>query len=288
VQRACPVCLQSRPRPFCVHKGVAFVRCADCRSLYYATPPDFEKINRIYQEDYQNVRGHSGNDAIEECKRATIRAYLSILERHGPPGRRLVEVGCSAGAGLAEAAETGWQAEGIEISIASAKIARGRSGVVAIHTGTVKDAPIEDDEIDVFALFDVIEHIDPPGETIATLYRRLKPGGLLMLVTPDAGSISARLMRAHWPHLFVEHVVLFSRKGIRRLLKSHGFQVERIGFAWKRINLDMLVRHAAIHRHVAFGRILRLLGRALPRPFLRARFPFNIGEFYVLARRPTR
>ena len=39
--------------------------------------------------------------------------------------------------------------------------------------------------------------------------------------------------------------------------------------------------------HVWFGGVLRLMGRVLPRPLLSRMIPFNIGEFYVVARRPA-
>ena len=285
VQRACPACKQCQPRDFYTRDGVRYVRCGACATLYHGTEPDWDRIARIYEADYHGQRGHSGDPAVEAGKRATTLAYLRTLERYRPPGRRLVEVGCSAGAGLAAAAEAGWDVQGVELSAQSADIARRRPGVRAVYTGRLEDAPLRDAEADVFAMFDVIEHIDPPDDTLAAVHRLLAPGGLLLLVTPDGGSLSARILKARWPHLFPEHVVLFSRAGLRAALEAAGFHIERIAFAWKRINLDMLVRHAAIHRHVMFGRSLRLLGRVAPGALLRPTFPFNIGEFYVIARR---
>jgi hypothetical protein len=134
-------------------------------------------------------------------------------------------------------------------------------------------------------MFDVIEHIDPPLAVLRTLHGLLAPAGLLLLVTPEGDSLSAHLMGRHWPHLFIEHVVLFSRRGLRTLLSVAGFEVLGSGFAWKRVNLDMLVRHAHLHPGVMGGRMLRLLGRIVPRGPQRAMLPFNVGEFWILARR---
>ena len=213
-------------------------------------------------------------------------AYLRMLEHFQPPGRGLVELGCSAGAGLAAAASAGWDAVGVEPSMAAAEIARQRPAIKAVYTGSLEDAPLHSGHADVFILFDVIEHIDPPDGVLTRIYSLLRPGGLLLVVTPDGASLSARVMRARWPHLFVEHVVLFSRRGMRIALRAAGFDLLQGGFAWKRINLDMLVRHSTLHPHVLFGGVFRLLGRVLPGFLLRWMIPFNIGEFYVVARKP--
>lgn len=260
------------------------MRCGACASLYQGAEPNWARIAAIYEDDYHQVRGHADNPAVEMAKTATTQRYLRMLERSGPPGRRLVEVGCSAGAGLATAAAAGWEVEGVELSAASAEMARKRPGVRAVHTGRLEEAPLEPGQTDVITMFDVLEHIDPPEGTLETIHRLLAPRGLVLIVTPDGGSLSTRLMGARWPHLFIEHVIMYSRAGLRRCLERAGFRVERIGFAWKWVNVDMLVRHATIHRHVVGGALLRLLGRMLPGPLLRMGIPFNIGEFYAIAR----
>jgi SAM-dependent methyltransferase len=134
-------------------------------------------------------------------------------------------------------------------------------------------------------MFDVIEHIDPPRRTLERVHELLRPRGLLLLVTPDAASLSARVLGRRWPHLLPEHVVCFSRDGLRRLLAATGFDVFDVGFAWKKVNLEMVVRHAELHREVAGGGVLRLLGRVLPNWLRKALIRFNLGEFYVIARR---
>ena len=154
-----------------------------------------------------------------------------------------------------------------------------------MHAGRLEETSLDEGAYDVVVLFDVIEHIDPPSAALAHLRRLLRPKGLLLMVTPDAGSVSSRLMGARWPHLLVEHVVLFSRRGMRTALQEAGFDIEQLRFAWKYVNLNMLVRHATIHPHVSFGWMLRCIGRATPVALLHRPILFNIGEFYVVARR---
>ena len=280
--RASPACGAREPRPWLSHEEVAYVRCRGCGTAYHRDPPPWDRIEHKYQEAYYAQRGHA-DPAIEACKQATAAAYFRRLAH--APGRRLLEVGCSAGAGLAAAAAAGWQATGVELSTPAAEIARRRPGVRAVHTGRLEDAPLSPASFDAAVMFDVIEHIDPPLAVLRTLHGLLAPAGLLLLVTPEGDSLSARLLGRRWAHLFIEHVVLFSRRGLRTLLSTAGFEVLGSGFAWKRVNLDMLVRHARLHPQVTGGGVLRLLGRMLPAAPQRALLPFNIGEFWMLARR---
>lgn len=262
------------------------MRCRDCQSLYAAEPLDWQKYRALYESaNYSTARGHAGDSAIENAKVATVRTYLRRLERSAPPGRRYLEVGCSAGAGLAAAAAAGWEVEGVEVSPPTAAVARARAGVRAVHVGTLLDAPFDVGTFDVVTMFDVIEHIDPPQPTMERVRQLLRPDGLFLLLTPDAGSVSARMLGGRWPHLLAEHVVCFSRRALRQVLHATGFQVLEVGFAWKRVNVEMLLRHAALHPEVVGSGLLRRLSAVLPDPLRRWTVPFNLGEFYAIARR---
>jgi SAM-dependent methyltransferase len=286
--RACPVCASRRSREHRRAEGKCFLRCRDCQSMYVAEPPDQQELRTLYESaDYSAARGHAGDSTIESAKAATVRAYLRRLDYHAAPGRRYLEVGCSTGAGLTAAAAAGWEPAGIEFSPPAAAIARTRGGVRAVHVGTVLDAPFDAGSFDVVTMFDVIEHIDPPQPTIERVRQLLRPGGLYLLLTPDAGSVSARMLGRRWPHLLSEHVVCFSRRGLRQVLEATGFQVLEEGFAWKRVNLEMLLRHAALHPEVAGSGLLRRISGVLPRSLRRFTMPFNVGEFYAIARRNT-
>jgi hypothetical protein len=56
---------------------------------------------------------------------------------------------------------------------------------------------------------------------------------MLVIVTPDIGSLAARLMGGRWWHYRAAHVNFFNRRCLERLLNAHGFEIAlRKRFAW--------------------------------------------------------
>ena len=69
--------------------------------------------------------------------------------------------------------------------------------------------------------------------------RLLKPGGLLAINTPDSGSALARMLGTKW-HLVVppEHLNLFHRKSLRRLIEETSFEIVAEGNIGKKYTVQ--------------------------------------------------
>jgi SAM-dependent methyltransferase len=78
-------------------------------------------------------------------------------------------------------------------------------------------------------MWEVIEHLRTPRDTLREIGRVLRPNGTLILSTPDAGSLVARLAGTRWLgwKKVPEHLSFFDRAALTRLLDSEGFRVER-------------------------------------------------------------
>src|SRR5262249_22506677 len=144
-----------------------------------------------------------------------------------PRGGRLLELGCACGFLLLAARERGFSAEGVEMSAWASTQARERYGL-DVRTGHVEGLALPTDSYDVVVLADVIEHLHDPRRTLRHVHRVLRPGGRLLLLTPDIGSLTARLMGPRWWGLLDDHYFYFSRRTLRRLLVDEGFAIERI------------------------------------------------------------
>jgi SAM-dependent methyltransferase len=185
-----------------------------------------------------------------------------------PP--RLLDIGCAQGQMLEAAKRRGLVPVGLEIS-PGAEVAL-RLGF-EVYRCEVQDAPLSAGSFDFVTMVDVIEHVAEPLELLASVRRLLRPGGLLLLLTPDAASLSARLTGTRWPHYKVEHLLYFSRRSLAALLPRCGFAPVASRPALKFLSIDYVLgdfrRYGQIPFLAALPRFERLLPaklRGLPVP----------------------
>jgi hypothetical protein len=63
----------------------------------------------------------------------------------------------------------------------------------------------------------VIEHVDDPGALLREARSLLTRDGILVIVTPDAGSVAAKLMGWRWWHYRVAHIGYFNKQNLSLL-----------------------------------------------------------------------
>lgn len=138
-----------------------------------------------------------------------------------PPGA-LLDVGCGDGSFLRKAAARGWRARGIDFDEAAARAAREKG--VEVDCGGLVEAGYEANSFDAVTLNNVIEHLQNPAEVIAEARRILRPGGVLVMATPNVLSYGHRCFGRHWRGLEIpRHLFLFSPAILRRLCREAGF-----------------------------------------------------------------
>jgi SAM-dependent methyltransferase len=167
----------------------------------------------------------------EAGQRATAARAMRRIERHVRPGS-LCDLGCWVGFLVSEAERRGWDASGVEPSGFAAEFGRERLGV-EVRTGTIESAELPEAAYDAVVMGDVIEHLPSPGGALERVHRSLRPGGVLYLALPDAGSRVAQALGARWWSVLPTHVQYFTQRSLSRLLDRHGFTPEWLGTAPK-------------------------------------------------------
>ena len=203
----------------------AYFRCPACGGLFLAAPPTAPANAPFTGPEARRC------EAADLERSAYFRGRLAdAMRRTGPVANapRLVDVGCGAGILLAEAAARGWQVAGVELSPELAAMARARVPGAVIVCGDAVGAPAWPwpGQADLVIALDVLEHVAEPTLLLARCRAALRPGGVLLLQTPNARSLRARWQRERWPMLDpAQHLVLYPPRELRRALQAAGFAV---------------------------------------------------------------
>ncbi|MEN6303054.1 MAG: class I SAM-dependent methyltransferase [Armatimonadia bacterium] len=190
------------------------VRCRAC-GMMYRNPQEANLVDAYaaaVDEDY-----------LQEwpARRETFRRSLRQLHRYAQPPGDLLDVGCSTGFFLQVAQEAGWQAVGLEPSHWAVEQARAQG--LEVREGDLEANPPPPASFDVVTLWDVIEHVRDPLQTLQAAHAALRPGGVLALTTMDIGSLAARALGSRWPHLMRMHLWYFRYHHVAKLLQEAGF-----------------------------------------------------------------
>jgi 2-polyprenyl-3-methyl-5-hydroxy-6-metoxy-1,4-benzoquinol methylase len=209
------------------------------------------------------------------------------------PGGKLLEIGCGNGDRLALFRELGWQVGGVEPDAGAAQLASAKG--LNVLAATLQPGALPAASFDAILMSHVIEHVPDPQETIRECHRLLRPGGVLVMLTPNTDSLGHRWFGRNWLHLdSPRHLHLFNCRNLSKLCSDEGFATTRSTTTPRDANWT-LGASAALQRQDSYviGQLpvtLRLLGLCLYYMEWAALF-FRPGygeEILVLARQPDR
>ena len=146
------------------------------------------------------------------------RKYESELDQQGWIGQktktlsgdRCLEIGCGTGGFLIAASRSFGTVIGIDVSLTwliTAKKRLEQEGTDAtLLCACVESLPFPDEQFDLIAAFDVLEHVDDPGIMVAEMRRTTRIAGLSLCTTPNRFSLSAE------PHVGIWGVGFLPRR----------------------------------------------------------------------------
>jgi SAM-dependent methyltransferase len=139
-------------------------------------------------------------------------------------GGRLLDVGCGNGAFMHWMQRLGWNVQGIEVDPAAAQRAVDRG--LTVHQDKVENVALPPAFFDAITLTHVAEHFFEPRKIFQILARSLKPGGVIVSVSPNPSGASRRIFGNKWYALDPpRHLFLPTAGAYRRILEPFGFEV---------------------------------------------------------------
>lgn len=126
-----------------------------------------------------------------------IDQHWQIDEHRRTPleGKTALDVGCGAGLLAEPLARLGAKVTAIDAAPDLIAVARGHAAKMGLEIDyRAGDVQQLEGEFDLVTCMEVIEHVAKPAAFLAALAKRLAPGGLLLLSTPNQTSLSRFLM----------------------------------------------------------------------------------------------
>lgn len=171
-----------------------YCRCQGCGVIFLADRPD--DLSRHYTDDY-----HGSLAASDVAARADSERYKLDLVRPHASGGRLIDVGPSYGGFPYLAREAGYDVAAIEVDPECCAFIADELGIEVHQSGTPEQPLRELAGADVITLWHSIEHVPDPWATLAAAAAALRPGGVLVVATPNPAGLQARVLRSRWPHV---------------------------------------------------------------------------------------
>jgi 2-polyprenyl-3-methyl-5-hydroxy-6-metoxy-1,4-benzoquinol methylase len=223
---ACPLCgSERREVVFRLREPYKVAQCLVC-GFHYLYPRLAESaIREVYQQSsyYQGgACGYADTSYTDQegALRATFKRLLNNLYRRGLAGGDLLEIGCGFGYLLDEARAYFDRRVGTDFSAEAAATARATGAEVFI--GGIEQISCGS-KFDFVLAIQVIEHIYEPLSFVEQLASHIKPGGHIVLATPDIGGVLRKTMGRRWPSFKIpEHVLYFDFRTLSMLMCRAG------------------------------------------------------------------
>ncbi len=257
---------QLRDRYFGAPGLWSFLRCRACGHAWLdprPEPRDVAKLYPSYWDRYQEAFAPQGLkprvtaalELYEAANRGTLgalgyesevrrrrdlwfgRMVLSVrplkeileggvLSLPGPAGGRLLDIGCGDGEFLARMRSLGWNVAGLESDPVAVQQARERNRLT-VAEGSIEDGSFPPSSFDAVTMSHVIEHLWEPAQDLRMVRGWLRPGGVLVIRTPNLDSLGHRVFQAAWMPLEPpRHIHLFTPQTLRREVECSGFVVK--------------------------------------------------------------
>jgi 2-polyprenyl-3-methyl-5-hydroxy-6-metoxy-1,4-benzoquinol methylase len=229
----CALCRGLGFKPFLSCEGFFYVRCINCGLVQINPQPGVLDVERRYKElhgnDYLLYELENESAFLELQKLALKDAGFDMIERQifaGAGKPHILDAGCATGAMLEDLRNRGWEAVGVEISPA-AVYAREKRGL-EVYNAALENCNFPPASFDVILASHLLEHLNSPELFLRETARLLRPGGSLILTTPNIGGFQARLFKSRWRSAIFDHLYLFSKRTLKAMLVSAGFTVEKV------------------------------------------------------------
>lgn len=223
-----------------------------------------------YHYDLLEIYGVSDTLGYAYAYNNRKKHTLELIQKAAKPGAKILDVAAAQGNFTLLLAELGYEVTWNDLRedlIDYVKL-KWESGLVHYASGNIFDLNY-DGQFDVVLITEVIEHVAHPDDFLKSIAKMLKPGGHIVLSTPNGGYFKNNLPRfsdcsdpSQYEAIQFQpnsdgHIFLLHLDEIERLVNQAGLVIEEI----------RLVTNPLTNGHIKLHHILKILPKSWVKNF---------------------
>ena len=204
-------------------------RCMRCGHMHLPARFSSDELAELYTNYYPRASYTVEQHRIPEEPRG-IRGWLQGARCSAfywvPKAVRVLDIGCGYCESLAYHKARGCEVYGVEADANARKIA-DKFGY-DVHIGLFDPSFYEPEYFDFVTLDQVIEHVADPKGFLSGVARVVKPGGTIIISTPNPSGLGRRIFGRRWIHWHIPyHLQHYTRASLAALARHAGLKLER-------------------------------------------------------------
>jgi SAM-dependent methyltransferase len=234
VSVSCQLCESDKPEPLYKISGFKedprefnIVKCKGCDFVYinptYSKKANIDSYETTYYTDQVADPSGKVRSFLGDRKEKTNdhRVEWEVIRKY-KMGGKILDLGSGPGFFL-DVLEGHWEKFAVDTSEFS--ISNIQDPKVKKFKGELLEASFEANFFDAIYMGHTLDRLTNLKETLSELNRILKPGGIICIVTPNFGSLCAKVFRNKYRLLYSNHLVYFSPETLKQLFERNGFKL---------------------------------------------------------------
>lgn len=251
----------------------SYDRCSTCGVLFAPTYFSNEQLGQLYADLAPNM------ELVPTASlEATQRGYWDVAAKTAPLDGGYLEIGPDIGYivrhAVAEARfDHYWLFEpNVAVHGALSAAAGGKPHDVSVEMEDLSIVP--DGSVGLAVMVHVLDHLLDPKAMLERIRVKLKPGGVVMIVTHNEASLLRKVMATRWPPFCLQHPEIYSPASMKHLVRRAEYAGVEVQRSVNYFPIDFMIRQAAYTVGIDLGKA----------PLPKAALGLKLGNMITLAR----